>query len=139
MALSRSAESRKVLRKILGCVNSVSFTMASKESPAESSLSSQNSPQKLKSVPPSPSASKELANAVQQYGIHCASSEDLKTQLKNRPSLSPEQIDKLTNHQIFHEEAAKNIGEKLGKVRKTLFQEGSPQEGSPQKGSPQKY
>ena len=64
--------------------------------------------------------------------------EDLKTQLKNRPSLSPEQVDKLTNDQIYHEEAAKNIGEKLGKVRKTLFQEGSPQEGSPQEGSPQK-
>ena len=112
--------------------------MASKKSPTESSLSFQNPPQKSKSVPPSPSSSKELVRAVHQYGMHCASSDDLRTQLKNRPSLSPHQENKLTNDQIFHDAAAKLIGEKLEKVRKTIFPEGSPQKGGPHKCSPQK-
>ena len=101
------------------------------------SKNSRNSPQKSKSVPPSP-CNKELSSAVRQYGIHYAASEDAKTQLKNRPSLSPNQVNKLTNDQEYHKQSAEVLGEKLKKVKKTLFQEGSPQKGSPQKGSPQK-
>ena len=105
--------------------------MASKES--------QNSPQKSKSVPSSPCKdTKELSSAVRQLKFHCASSEDLKTQLKNRPSLSPDQVNKLINDQIYHQKSAEVIGENLEKMKKTLFQKGSPQKGSSQKGSPQK-
>ena len=112
--------------------------MASKKSFTESSLSSQSSPQKSKSVPPSPFSSKELVKAVHQYGIHCASSKDLETQLKNRLSLSSDQVNKLTNDQTYHDVSAKLLSERFEKVRKTLFPEDSPQKGSPHKDSPQK-
>ena len=102
-----------------------------------SSKKSRNSPQKSKSVPSSP-CNIELVSAVRQYGIHQASSADLETQLKNRPSLSPDQVNKLTNDLEYHKQSAEVLGENLKKVKKTLFPKDSPQKGSPQKGSPQK-